>query len=44
MHADLRGEEESVHALADLAREFSVAIELEQPRAAMDERTRRRHG
>src|SRR5438874_948311 len=40
--ADLRGEEKSVHALADLAREFSVAIELEQPRAAVHERTRRR--
>src|SRR3954463_6900510 len=40
--ADLRGEEESVDALADLAREFSGAIELEQPRAAVHERTRRR--
>ena len=41
--ADLRGEQEAVEALADLARELAVAIELEQPRSAMRERARRGH-
>ena len=40
--ANLRGEQEPVDSLADLARELPVAIELEQPRAAVRERTRRR--
>src|SRR5439155_11995759 len=40
--ADLRGKQESVHALADLARELAGAIELEQPRTAVHEWTRRR--
>ena len=38
--ADLRGEQKAVDALADLAREFARAIELEQPRATVHERTR----
>src|SRR4029077_18016963 len=40
--ADLRGKQESVHALADLARELPGAIELEQSRTAVHEWTRRR--
>src|SRR4029079_8473124 len=41
--ADLRGEEKPVPPLADFAGELAVAIELEQTRSTVHERTRRGH-
>jgi hypothetical protein len=41
--ADLRGEQESIQALADLARELAGAIELKEPRSPMRKGTGRGH-
>ena len=37
-------EQEAIHAPADLAHEFAVGVELEQPRAAVREDARRAQG
>src|SRR5438034_1091890 len=41
--ANLRGKQKPVESLANLAREFPVAIELKQPRSAVREGPRRSH-